>query len=164
MTRSYPNIVITGTPGTGKSTLSGMLLDPDFYPSSSSSSSSSTSAQSQQQNYAAHLTHINVSQWARERKDLQLGYDEEWDAYDLDEEKLLDELEPLSGGRAPEPLDDESAAPASAPAEEEEKEGQGKGGLILDWHTNEVWPERWVDLVVVLRTDHTTLWTRLEKR
>ena len=39
-----------------------------------------------------------------------------------------------------------------------------EGGVILDWHTCEVFPERWVDLVVVLRCNHTILWERLEKR
>lgn len=39
-----------------------------------------------------------------------------------------------------------------------------EGGLILDWHTCEAFPERWADLVVVLRCDHTRLWERLEKR
>ena len=38
------------------------------------------------------------------------------------------------------------------------------GGVILDWHTCEPFPERWVDLVVVLRCDHSKLWERLEKR
>lgn len=50
--------------------------------------------------------------------------------------QLLDELEPL----------------ASA------------GGVILDWHSCEIFPERWADLVVVLRCDHTLLWERLEGR
>lgn len=50
--------------------------------------------------------------------------------------KLLDELEPV----------------ASA------------GGIILDWHTCDIFPERWIDLVVVLRCDHTVLWERLEER
>lgn len=38
------------------------------------------------------------------------------------------------------------------------------GSLILDWHTCEIFPERWPDLVVVLRCDHTKLWGRLEQR
>jgi adenylate kinase len=38
------------------------------------------------------------------------------------------------------------------------------GGLILDWHTCEIFPERWADLVVVLRCDHSQLWERLERR
>jgi len=40
----------------------------------------------------------------------------------------------------------------------------GEGGVILDWHTCEIFPERWPDLVVVLRCDHSLLWDRLEKR
>jgi adenylate kinase len=38
------------------------------------------------------------------------------------------------------------------------------GGLILDWHTCDAFPERWVDLVVVLQCNHTRLWDRLEVR
>lgn len=38
------------------------------------------------------------------------------------------------------------------------------GGVILDWHTCEIFPERWPDLVVVLTCNHTQLWDRLEKR
>ena len=38
------------------------------------------------------------------------------------------------------------------------------GGVVLDWHTCDIYPERWADLVVVLRCHHTTLWDRLEKR
>ena len=38
------------------------------------------------------------------------------------------------------------------------------GGVILDWHSCEVFPERWPDLVIVLRCDHTKLWDRLERR
>ena len=98
------------------------------------------------------LRHINVGELVKE-KCLYEEFDEEWQSYTVDEDKvrfvvsfrycvftivyqLLDELEPL----------------ASA------------GGVILDWHTCEIFPERWADLVVVLRCDHTKLWERLEKR
>jgi hypothetical protein len=37
-------------------------------------------------------------------------------------------------------------------------------GLILDWHTCDAFPERWVDLVIVLQCNHTQLWERLEAR
>ena len=37
-------------------------------------------------------------------------------------------------------------------------------GLILDWHTCDAFPERWIDLVVVLQCNHTQLWDRLEAR
>ncbi|MCO5597990.1 hypothetical protein L7F22_052079 [Adiantum nelumboides] len=42
--------------------------------------------------------------------------------------------------------------------------GEARGGLILDWHSVEAYPERWIDLVVVLRCNHELLWKRLEKR
>ena len=64
----------------------------------------------------------------------QPGSDPPSDQYSLPQ--LLDELEPLAS----------------------------EGGIILDWHTCEIFPERWADLVVVLRCDHTKLWERLEKR
>lgn len=137
MVRAWPNIVVTGTPGTGKSSLASLLTEGDGSTLSNA--------------VASHLKHINVSSLVRARRDLQVSYEAEWDAYEPDEDALLDELEPQSGGTAPEP--------SSHPPEDAEG-----GGLVLDWHTNEVWPERWVDLVVVLRTEHGRLWERLEKR
>ncbi|KAJ3554701.1 hypothetical protein NM688_g2970 [Phlebia brevispora] len=108
-----PCIIITGTPGTGKTTHAQLLAEESSVP----------------------LKHINVGDLVKE-KGLYEEYDEEWQSYTVDEDKLLDELEPL----------------ASA------------GGVILDWHSCEIFPERWADLVVVLRCDHTKLWDRLEKR
>ncbi|KAF9499793.1 P-loop containing nucleoside triphosphate hydrolase protein [Pleurotus eryngii] len=111
--RQAPVIILTGTPGTGKSTHAQFLAEASPIP----------------------LKNVNVSEFVKE-KGLHEGYDEEWQSYTVDEDRLLDELEPL----------------ASA------------GGLILDWHTCELFPERWADLVIVLRCDHTQLWERLEKR
>jgi len=111
--KKYPVIVLTGTPGTGKTTHAQMLVSESPVP----------------------LQHINVSEWVKD-KSLHQGFNEEWQSYEVDDDKLLDELEPL----------------ASA------------GGLILDWHTCDMFPKRWVDLVIVLRCDHTQLWERLEKR
>lgn len=111
--RRLPNIVITGTPGTGKSTHAQLLVDASPVP----------------------LQHLNVAEIAKEKK-LYENYDDEWQTYIVDEEKVLDELEPLAAA----------------------------GGQVIDWHTCDVFPERWVDLVVVLRCDHTLLWDRLEKR
>lgn len=149
MVRKFPNIVVTGTPGTGKSTLSSMLTSSTTYESYASQGGI---------DYSSHLQHINVSSLVRTRKDLQVSFDEEWDAYEIDEDKLVDELEKLSGGRAPEPDGEEDGGSSLSGTDE------GDGGLIFDWHSNEVWPERWVDLVVVLRTDNKVLWDRLEKR
>ncbi|KAG1783801.1 P-loop containing nucleoside triphosphate hydrolase protein [Suillus placidus] len=113
MPQRYPVIIITGTPGTGKSTHAQLLQDASPVP----------------------LKHINVGQLVKDNS-FHHGFDEQWQSYTVDEDKLLDELEPL----------------ASA------------GGIILDWHTCEIFPERWADLVVVLRCNHTILWERLEKR
>lgn len=38
------------------------------------------------------------------------------------------------------------------------------GGCLIDFHTCDMFPEGWIDLVVVLQTDHTVLWNRLEAR
>ncbi|KAJ2928919.1 hypothetical protein H1R20_g8285, partial [Candolleomyces eurysporus] len=108
-----PVIVITGTPGTGKSTHAQMLAQESPVP----------------------LNHINVGDLVKE-KNLYEEYDPEWESYTVDEDKLLDELEPIVA----------------------------EGGIILDWHTCEIFPERWPDLVIVLRCDHSKLWERLEKR
>jgi len=108
-----PVIVITGTPGTGKSTHAQLLVEEAALP----------------------LRHINVGEWVKE-KELYEEFDQEWESYTVDEDRLLDELEPIIT----------------------------EGGVILDWHTCEVFPERWPDLVVVLRCDHSTIWDRLEKR
>ncbi|KAF8349937.1 AAA domain-containing protein [Amanita rubescens] len=108
-----PVIVITGTPGTGKSTHAQLLVNESPSP----------------------LQHINVGDWVKERG-LYEEYDEEWQSYTVDEDRLVDELEPIVTD----------------------------GSVILDWHTCEIFPERWADLVVVLTCNHTQLWDRLEKR
>jgi len=112
-TRKLPNIVITGTPGTGKTSHAQAFLEacPFAY------------------------KHVNVGELVKD-KALHEGWNEEWDSYDVDEDRLLDELEL-------------EVAP---------------GGRIIDWHSCEIFPERWIDLVIVMRCDHTKLWERLEKR
>ena len=39
-----------------------------------------------------------------------------------------------------------------------------RGGHIIDWHSCDVFPQDWIDLVVVLRTDSTKLYDRLKAR
>lgn len=39
-----------------------------------------------------------------------------------------------------------------------------KGGNIVDYHAAEFFPERWFDIVFVLRTDNTILYDRLVAR
>jgi adenylate kinase len=38
------------------------------------------------------------------------------------------------------------------------------GGRIVDYHSAELFPERWFDLVLVLRVDNSVLYSRLERR
>lgn len=110
--RYQPNVLVTGTPGCGKSTTCELLERrlPDFQ-------------------------YYNISEFAKEHKCYD-GYDEHRKSHIVDEDKLLDLLEPLLR----------------------------KGGTIVDWHVNDVFPERLIDLVVVLRCDNSILYKRLNKR
>jgi adenylate kinase len=109
--RARPNILVTGTPGTGKTTLARLVAEQ------------------------TGLKHVAVGDLVRD-KALHEGKDEEFDSFVLDEDKLLDEMEDM-------------VAP---------------GGCVVDFHASELFPERWFDLVVVLRTDNAVLYRRLEAR
>ncbi|KAH8908779.1 P-loop containing nucleoside triphosphate hydrolase protein [Coniochaeta sp. PMI_546] len=111
MARSLPNIIITGTPGVGKTTHCEALAEK------------------------TGLKHISVNQIVKD-KECHEGWDEEYRSWIVDEDKLLDALE------------------------EEVKEG----GCIIDWHACDLFPKSWIDLVVVLRVDSTTLYDRLTAR
>jgi len=63
-TTTSPVIVITGTPGTGKSTHAELLVQESPFP----------------------LRHINVSEFVKE-KELYENFDAEWDTYIVDEDK-----------------------------------------------------------------------------
>ncbi len=109
--RASPNILITGTPGTGKSTMAEALAA------------------------ATGLRAINVGDLVKE-KQLHSGWDEKYESHVLDEDRVCDELEEIL-----EP-----------------------GGSIVDYHGCDFFPERWFDLVIVLRTDNSVLYSRLEAR
>jgi len=109
--RTAPNILVTGTPGVGKSTLCSQLSQ------------------------LTGLNWIDISKVAKENNCLE-EYDEIYKCPVLDEDKLLDGLE----------------------------EVMSAGGNIVDYHSCEFFPERWFDIVFVLRTDNTTLYDRLTSR
>ena len=46
----------------------------------------------------------------------------------------------------------------------EEKVGKGDGGFVLEHHVSDLFPERWFDLVVVLRCNNTVLYDCLMQR
>lgn len=112
-TRFHPNIIITGTPGCGKTSHSESLVALLSSP----------------------YKHYPISDLAKERKCFE-SYDEEFDSHVVDEDKLLDSLEP----------------------------DLREGGAVVDWHCCDIFPERLIDLVVVLKTDNSNLFDRLKKR
>ncbi|CAL8468544.1 g8084 [Coccomyxa elongata] len=109
--RQLPNVLVTGTPGTGKSTTCEQIAE------------------------ATRLRHVNVGDLVRSQ-DLHCGWDEEYSCHIIDEDKICDALE----------------------------DQMNRGGNIVDYHGCDFFPERWFDLVIVLQTDNTVLYERLEKR
>ncbi|RSH94438.1 factor activating pos9 [Saitozyma podzolica] len=120
--RQFPVILITGTPGTGK-TLHATLL-------------TSLLADS-----PTPLTHIDIGQLVKTRG-FHEGFDEEWQSYTVDEDRLLDYLE-------------EVLNPEEAPA---------GTGFVIDHHDPSLFPERWIDLAVCLTADNGVLHERLTAR
>ncbi|KAK3169437.1 hypothetical protein OEA41_008820 [Lepraria neglecta] len=111
MSRTQPNIIITGTPGVGKTSHCELLATN------------------------TGLKHLSINQIVKDRG-CHDGWDAEYKSWIVDEDKLLDSLE------------------AEVPT----------GGYILDWHACDLFPESWIDLVVVLRTESTKLYDRLKAR
>lgn len=111
MVQVLPNILITGTPGTGKTSTAQLAADKSGFKC------------------------INVSDLVKEHE-CHEGKDLEFDSYILDEDKLCDVMEPI----------------------------MAEGGCIVDFHSPEFFPERWFELVLVLRTKTEVLFDRLEAR
>ncbi|KAJ2080200.1 factor activating pos9 [Coemansia sp. RSA 988] len=109
--RRSPNILVTGTPGTGKTTTAEMIA------------------------LAIGLEKVTVGDLIKERG-LHDGYNEEFDTYWLNEDKVVDEMEKM----------------------------MAPGGMCIDFHTCGLFPERWFDLVVVLRAGTDKIYDRLEGR
>lgn len=109
--RLTPNLLVTGTPGVGKSTLCAKLAE------------------------MTGLSWLEISKIAKENNCIE-EFDETYQCGVLDEDKLLDGLEGM----------------------------MGVGGNIVDYHSCNLFPERWFDIVFVLRIDNTTLYDRLAAR
>lgn len=81
-------------------------------------------------------TYIMLAELVKEKK-LYKEWNEEFDVPVFDEDMVCDELE---------------------------EQMSQKGGIILEFHSSDFFPERWFDLVVLLRTDNKQLYDRLQGR
>ncbi|CAL5221337.1 g3512 [Coccomyxa viridis] len=111
MAKQRPNVLVTGSPGTGKSTTCEQIAE------------------------ATGLTYVDIGSMVKSQE-LHSGWDDEYSCYIIDEDKVCDALE----------------------------DQLNVGGNIVDFHSCDFFPERWFDLVIVLQTDNTILYDRLEKR
>lgn len=110
------NILITGTPGTGKTSLSSLLAEA-------------------LENFSVLEIGklVKENQWYSE-------YDPELDTHlieEADEDAMLDYLEPVM---------------------------VRGGNHIVDYHSSELFPERWFHVVVVLKASTEVLYDRLQRR
>jgi adenylate kinase len=115
-----PNILVTGTPGVGKTSFSMLLTD---------------NLNERLQNCAKQFTYINIGKLITDKK-LYTDWNKEFDVPEFDDDKVLDELEPLLA----------------------------QGGIVLDFHSSSFLPEELIDLVVLIRCDNTILYDRLKAR
>jgi adenylate kinase len=83
--RTHPIILLTGTPGTGKSTHAQLIAAASSSSSSSSSRPGGTGAEEEDE--GCEFEHINVSELVKE-KGFHEGWDEEWSSWVLDEDKV----------------------------------------------------------------------------
>jgi len=114
ITRVNPNILITGTPGVGKSKFAELL------------------------HTKIGVKVINVGHFAKENN--MLGeWDDKYQSHELQEDELLDKLEESVGKDT-------------------------EGYYVVEHHVPELFPERWFDLVLVLRCNNTLLYDRLASR
>ncbi len=111
-----PNILITGTPGVGKTATASLVAE------------------------RLGFQHLCVGDVVKQNKFYE-GKDEKFDSMILDEDRLLDHMEQML-----------------ADAADEER------GVVVDYHGCDFFPERWFDLVLVLRAKTDVLYDRLVER
>ncbi|XP_031627623.1 adenylate kinase isoenzyme 6 homolog [Contarinia nasturtii] len=111
MTVTLPNILVTGTPGTGKSRICAEIAKQ------------------------RSMKWQDVSKIAKDNGFVE-EYDDSLECPVLDEDKLMDHLEP---------------------------EIQA-GGNVVEYHSCDFFPERWFDAVFVVQCNNTILYDRLQER
>lgn len=147
MSRTLPNIIITGTPGTGKTSHCELLAE------------------------RTGLKHISVNEVVKDRE-CHEGWDSEYQSWIVDEDKvgffflfcrfvvLFFLISVPSSGKV---FIDARKLTRSQLLDAIEDQAK-QGGCIIDWHACDLFPKSWIDLVVVLRTDTATLYDRLTAR
>ena len=118
-TTKLPNILITGTPGVGKTSLCSLLESqlPEDYE-------------------LEGFKYVKLAELVSQKK-LYKNWNEEFNVPEFDEDMVCDELEPMMSQQ---------------------------GGIILEFHSCDFFPERWFDMVVLLRCNNTQLYDRLQER
>lgn len=114
-----PNVLVTGTPGVGKTSFAMLLID----------------RLNEKIAIDNKYTYINIGKLINE-KHLYKDWNKEFDVPEFDDDMTLDEIEP----------------------------SVIKGGVILDFHTSDFFPDDWVNLVILLRCNNTVLYDRLQER
>ncbi len=128
MARQKPNIIITGTPGVGKSSHCELLA----------------------QNTG--LKHMSINRIVKEH-DCHQSWDSDLESWVVDEDKVRRTISVLRHTDL-----------GSCKLLDTIEADVNEGGQIIEWHACEMFPQSWVDLVVVLRTDSTLLYDRLSSR
>ena len=119
MSDKLPNIVVTGTPGVGKTSLAMLLAD----------------TLNEECKGLKQFTYLNLGKLIKDKK-LYETWNEEYDVPEFDEDKIMDELEPMLN----------------------------EGGYVVDFHSVYFIPDELINIVVLLRCDNTILYDRLFAR
>jgi len=143
-TRRKPNILITGTPGCGKTSTANRVAEELGY------------------------QHVDVSALVT-REALHESYDEEFQCWVVDEDACMystdigEYRDLLLFERTSERMADVWRIERYLVLDRME-EMLKDGGFVVDYHCCELFPERWFDLVLVLRVETQVLYDRLVAR
>lgn len=106
------------------------------------------------------LRHLSINQVIKERG-CHEGWDDELKSWIVDEDRVRQPPSSLEIRRALCPKLTVCVPRKLLDSIEDEVK---RGGNIIDWHACDLFPESWIDLVVVLRTDTAALYDRLASR
>jgi adenylate kinase len=154
-------VLITGTPGTGKTTLAALIVER-----LNQEAEEERSAQENDDAATATTTriiakHINVGEIIQTHQFYD-GYDTELQSYILEEDPLIDYLDEIfiETVHKNDPHDHHN----DDHNDHDDLDENYDVSLITDYHLCEIFPERYFDLVLVLRTNTEVLYDRYVAR